>query len=147
MIRNDMMLSLKHQSLTFCQSPLKNFPTWSTPFVSTRPLASLGTLYAKPIDISWVVSRPLGFMAGKAHTACLWGSLLQKVGSYPVSLGDSKWSRRQVTGWGFASCFLKPSCSLEKSKRGVERCLAWACFWVPGIQLFCVGSLSWDVGE
>lgn len=103
---------------------------------SARRLLSSGTLYAKLAQILCpVVFTPLWFMTGGAPTASPL-MVLRKAGSCPVSGVKSKWCRKQATDWGFASSSLKPSCLLENFKCWVESCLAWACFWVLGIQLW-----------
>lgn len=114
----------------------------------SQTLEPSGTLKAKPAQFQrWALLTPLWYMAGKVHTASSLMVLIAESRLMPYKQGELQMVQEASHRLGI--CFLsplKPPCLLDNLKCWVERCLAGACFWVPGSQLFCLGCLSWDVG-
>ena len=136
---NDRMSSLKHQSLgAFVKAVYRIFQ---------RKLFLVLFSQASGICRHAICKACTDFMSSCLYTSVIYGcrsaSCLTSVDPYyrkqamPCEPGEHQMVQ-EASHW-LGICFvssLKPSCLLENFRCWVERCLAWACFSVPGIQLW-----------
>lgn len=131
------MSSWKHPSSGgFCQGSLMKFPTQKL----SQVLGPSGSPNLQGLAYSVLSGLHPSVMYGWEGTLPrLWRSLPAENRHPPCKQGELQMVQEASCWLGI--CFLyplKPSCLVENFKCWVERCLAWACFWVPGIQLFCL---------